>query len=431
MRDKDPHQALKTEILGKANSQNANFVLARLQWAKDDFGFTLHVSPHRWTSAGYQSTDFLSHLGFQRSGCTFTESRQCYVRWVDEGFEVTNFATVFDQAFENLLNAEGNLQTCGFLFDQPEGWGYYFGKDSGRRRLNPQTSGDGHMGMKVTPMKQSEDDNFLYKFTWLESAHGKGWVIHYRPKHSPLSSELQGVFHFLGMQNFGQCPEYDFEPCYWRSIAFVSRGYGLIDSNAEVAHRWFDAHAQYFSPGIQKLLTANAEIEKAGLSFLPFPKPQDRIKSDIEKRVVRPETSTAKPDLSHFDVAISFAGTERYHAETLANILREAGFSVFYDDFYPEYLWGKNLVDTLDEIFRKRARYCVVFVSKDYKERVWTNHERQSAQARALNEKGKEYILPIRVDETELEGMPPTMGYLSITKGIEKIAELLIKKLRP
>ena len=203
----------------------------------------------------------------------------------------------------------------------------------------------------------------------------------------------------------------------------------MIDSNANTAHGWFDSHAQYFSSGIQKLLSANAEIEKTGLTFLPFQKPAERLDNDIEKRVTRPKSAT-KPADAKFDVAISFAGTEREHAEKLATTLKDAGFSVFYDEFYPEYLWGKNLVDTFDEIFRKRSRYCVIFISKEYKDRVWTNHERQSAQARALNEKGKEYILPIKVDETELDGMPPTVGYVPLKKGIEKIGELLVKKLK-
>ena len=111
-------------------------------------------------------------------------------------------------------------------------------------------------------------------------------------------------------------------------------------------------------------------------------------------------------------------------------MVKDSGFSVFYDDFYPEYLWGKNLTDTFDEIFRKRARYCVIFVSKEYAERMWTNHERQSAQARALQEKGQEYILPIKVDETDLPGMAPTVGHIPIQTGIPLIAELLIKKLQ-
>lgn len=72
----------------------------------------------------------------------------------------------------------------------------------------------------------------------------------------------------------------------------------------------------------------------------------------------------------------------------------------------------------------------MIFVSKEYAKRVWTNHERQSAQARALNEKGNEYILPIKVDDTELIGMPPTMGYVSLSKGIDSIADVLVKKLQ-
>ena len=114
----------------------------------------------------------------------------------------------------------------------------------------------------------------------------------------------------------------------------------------------------------------------------------------------------------------------------MATRVRDAGFAVFYDNFYPEELWGKNLVDTFDEIYRKRARYCVIFASNEYKERIWTNHERRSAQARALEEKGNEYILPIKVDGAELDGMPPTVGHLSLSMGIDQIADLLIQKLK-
>ena len=46
-----------------------------------------------------------------------------------------------------------------------------------------------------------------------------------------------------------------------------------------------------------------------------------------------------------------------------------------------------------------------------------------------LEEKGKEYILPIRVDDSELAGMPSTVGYLSLDKGLEAIASMLIRKL--
>jgi hypothetical protein len=156
------------------------------------------------------------------------------------------------------------------------------------------------------------------------------------------------------------------------------------------------------------------------------------------KQIVRPKPAgPAKPVTmafdaampSSFDVAISFAGTERELAEQLARILQAAGVTVFYDNFYPEHLWGKNLTAFLDEIYRKRAKYCVVFVSKEYKERRWTSHELRSAQARALELKGDDYILPIMIDGTDLDGLPPTIGYVRIERGIDKIADMLIAKL--
>jgi len=73
----------------------------------------------------------------------------------------------------------------------------------------------------------------------------------------------------------------------------------------------------------------------------------------------------------------------------------------------------------------------VIFVSAEYAERMWTNHERQSAQARALRDRGKEYILPIRLDDTDLPGWPTTVAHQDLRKrSIEEIGALLIEKLR-
>lgn len=58
------------------------------------------------------------------------------------------------------------------------------------------------------------------------------------------------------------------------------------------------------------------------------------------------------------------------------------------------------------------------FVSKAYKASIWTSHEMRSAQARAVKEKGSDYILPIKVDDTELDGLPGTIAHIDIGKGI-------------
>lgn len=132
-----------------------------------------------------------------------------------------------------------------------------------------------------------------------------------------------------------------------------------------------------------------------------------------------------------WDVAISFAGTERQLAESLANILQAANYTVFYDDFYPDMLWGKDLVELFDDIYRQSSRFCVMFLSKEYVTRMWSTHERRSALARAIVERSKEYVLPIRIQEVEVPGLPPTVGYLHINKySIEQIGEVLLKKLR-
>ena len=160
--------------------------------------------------------------------------------------------------------------------------------------------------------------------------------------------------------------------------------------------------------------------------------PENASQNQQEKAAVRASNSTAAGSTGYeYDVAISFAGSDRSLAEWLAKTVREAGFRVFYDDYYPEKLWGKNLIESFDDVYRKKSLYCVIFVSPEYVERMWTNYERQSAQARALAEKGKEYILPIEVEPAELPGLPPTTGYLSLKKySLERIAQILIEKLK-
>lgn len=70
-----------------------------------------------------------------------------------------------------------------------------------------------------------------------------------------------------------------------------------------------------------------------------------------------------------------------------------------------------------------------MFVSAHYARKMWTNHERKAAQERALRERG-EYILPIRIDGSSLPGLSETIGYVSIELGMDRIAHLLIEKLR-
>ncbi len=130
-----------------------------------------------------------------------------------------------------------------------------------------------------------------------------------------------------------------------------------------------------------------------------------------------------------YDVALTFAGPDRKYAEKLAHHLSEAGVRVFYDKFETERLWGEDLYTYLADIYSKRARYCVMFLSKHYAELLWTNHERRFAQARAFRENSA-YILPLKIDDTEIPGVADTIGYVNLlTTPIEEVAGLVLRKL--
>lgn len=130
-----------------------------------------------------------------------------------------------------------------------------------------------------------------------------------------------------------------------------------------------------------------------------------------------------------YDVALSFAGEDRSHAETLTDLLRSDGYRVFYDEYEQATLWGKNIYEHLSSIYKDKARYCVMFLSQHYAQKLWTNHERQSAQARAFEE-NQEYILPIRLDDTEIPGVLSTVGYLDLRlMTVEDIYRALVAKL--
>jgi hypothetical protein len=132
-----------------------------------------------------------------------------------------------------------------------------------------------------------------------------------------------------------------------------------------------------------------------------------------------------------YDVCLSFAGEDREYVEQVADALRDRGIRVFYDRYEEAELWGKDLYEHLAYVYKDRARYCVLFASEHYAAKVWTTHERRHAQARALEE-GGEYVLPARFDDTEIPGLPSTVGHINLRrKTPDEVAGLIQAKLGP
>ena len=130
-----------------------------------------------------------------------------------------------------------------------------------------------------------------------------------------------------------------------------------------------------------------------------------------------------------YDVVLSFAGEDRAYVERVANFLEAEGVVVFYDKFEEANLWGKDLAEHFDSIYRKQGRFCVMFASHHYAEKLWTRHERRSALAKAFESRG-EYVLPARFDDTEIPGLRPTIAYQDLKRTTpQELGKLILRKL--
>ena len=134
-------------------------------------------------------------------------------------------------------------------------------------------------------------------------------------------------------------------------------------------------------------------------------------------------------DEFEYDVALSFAGEDRATADKFADLLTSREIKVYYDPYEPDAIWGKDVVDHLVNLYARKARYCVLFLSQHYPLRKWTEVERTSAQERAFRD-ANEYILPILLDDVEVAGITETTGYRDLRQhSMESIAGVLEQKL--
>lgn len=136
-----------------------------------------------------------------------------------------------------------------------------------------------------------------------------------------------------------------------------------------------------------------------------------------------------RPKEKH-DVAISYASEDRLIAEELANAFKNKGLSVFYDKDYQGKLWGKQLSESFKKTFGKSSLFVLVLISRHYPVKNWTGFELSIAKTKESRLK-REFILPVRLDDTIFAGIPQDISYLDYRlEGPEKIANLLFEKIK-
>lgn len=134
-------------------------------------------------------------------------------------------------------------------------------------------------------------------------------------------------------------------------------------------------------------------------------------------------------DEPEFDFCLSFASEQRSYAENLAQYLKDGGARVFYDADELINIWGHDELDYFDEIYYGGARFCLILISAEYVSKMWTNHERQAAQAFAMEHK-HEYVLPVRLDDTAIRGPIRRVSTLDgRTLSPRQIAAVMLEKL--
>lgn len=130
-----------------------------------------------------------------------------------------------------------------------------------------------------------------------------------------------------------------------------------------------------------------------------------------------------------WDVAVSFAGEDRAIVEEFREELNANGYTVFYDFDEQHKLWGENLRRKLSDVYAHEAQYMVVFLSKHYPEKDWTNFELDVGRD-AKSRRTSTYLLPVVVDDVNVVGLSKDVGYVDLRRmKVRDAALLLIRKI--
>jgi formylglycine-generating enzyme len=135
-----------------------------------------------------------------------------------------------------------------------------------------------------------------------------------------------------------------------------------------------------------------------------------------------------------YNIALSFAEEDHDAALALKLALEAINVSKVY--YYPEHTqatWGKPLAEQLSKIYSKEARYAVVFLSKHYFKKPFTNIEFEAIQKRKKQEAPNVYMLPILIGKDTELGHPELEGLTYIQwehnpKAIAHTISLLLGK---
>jgi TIR domain len=139
-----------------------------------------------------------------------------------------------------------------------------------------------------------------------------------------------------------------------------------------------------------------------------------------------------------FQVAFSFAGEQRDLVRSIAELVEQSlgASTVFLDEWFEYYIGGADADVKLQEIYGERSELVVVCVSERYGGKPWTLAEHEAIRARLMKARSSSEehdtlgILPIRVGEGDVKGIPFNTIVLEARGRVPEIVELILNRLQ-
>jgi len=117
--------------------------------------------------------------------------------------------------------------------------------------------------------------------------------------------------------------------------------------------------------------------------------------------------------LYSYDIGFSFAGETRRIVEAINAQMKAEDVITFYDYDQQAFLLALDLEKTLGRIYAESCRYYLVFLDRNYYEKVWTKYEKDVMTGYGR----KEHIIPVLLDDKGAGGavgIPATIGRIDL-----------------
>jgi TIR domain len=158
---------------------------------------------------------------------------------------------------------------------------------------------------------------------------------------------------------------------------------------------------------------------------------RDLVRHDCSVAEWRDRCREISSPMYEFDVVISFAGADRALAAEIAEVIKRAGYRVFYDRDHQHALLGEDLAAYLQDTYLRRSRFAVALISGAFLKSRWAGNWEWKAVLARMQQTDSSYLLPYFVEAVQVPGLNPTLGYVSGDDYTPaEFARLVARKLR-